>query len=126
MGSLRSFPRLSILRTIFHCFTDNNPLTYVLSTAKLNATGHRWVSELADFRFTVRYRPGKINVDADGLSRMPSKIEDMMQSCNSEISPDILQATAEAMSVDNNDLASWIMCLPATVDLIDIDQQITK
>ena len=49
-----------------------------------------------------------------------------MQSCTSEISPDILQATAAAMSVANNDLASWIMCLPATVDLIDIDQQITK
>ena len=110
----------------FTVFTDNNPLTYVLSTAKLNATGHRWVSELADFRFTVKYRPGKINVDADVLSRMPSTIEDMMQSCTSEISPDILQATAAAMSVDNNDLAPWIMCLPATVDLIDIDQQITK
>ena len=37
----------------FTVFTDNNPLTYVLSTAKLNATGHRWVSELAEFRFTV-------------------------------------------------------------------------
>lgn len=23
--------------------TDNNPLTYILSTAKFNATGHRWV-----------------------------------------------------------------------------------
>ena len=29
----------------FVVFTDNNPLTYVLSTAKLNATGLRWVGE---------------------------------------------------------------------------------
>lgn len=27
----------------FTVFTDNNPLTYVLSTAKLTAVGHRWV-----------------------------------------------------------------------------------
>jgi hypothetical protein len=40
-------------------FPDNNPLTYVLSTAKLNATGLRWVGELAEFNFTIRYRPGK-------------------------------------------------------------------
>ena len=89
----------------FTVYTDNNPLTYVLSTAKLNATGHRWVSELADFRFTVKYRPGKTNVDADVLSRMPSTIEEIMQSCTSEIPPDILQATVTALSVDNNDLA---------------------
>ena len=30
----------------FTIFTDNNPLTYILTTAKLNATGHRWVAEL--------------------------------------------------------------------------------
>lgn len=33
----------------FVVYTDNNPLTYVLTTAKLNATGHRWVAELADY-----------------------------------------------------------------------------
>ena len=52
----------------FTVYSDNNPLTYVLSTAKLNATGHRWVSELADFNFTIHYRPGKENGDADYLS----------------------------------------------------------
>jgi hypothetical protein len=51
----------------FVVFTDNNPLTYyVLSTAKLNETGLRWVGELADFN--IRYRPGKANADADTLS----------------------------------------------------------
>lgn len=38
----------------FTIYTDNNPLTYVMSTAKLNAVGHRWVGELADFRFDIR------------------------------------------------------------------------
>uniref|UniRef100_A0A8C2FI69 Gypsy retrotransposon integrase-like protein 1 n=1 Tax=Cyprinus carpio TaxID=7962 RepID=A0A8C2FI69_CYPCA len=49
--------------------TDNNPLTYVLTTAKLNATGHRWLASLATYDFDVQYRPGKTNVDADLLSR---------------------------------------------------------
>ena len=33
----------------FTVYTDNNPLTYLLSSAKLNATGLHWVNELADF-----------------------------------------------------------------------------
>lgn len=49
--------------------TDNNPLTYVLTTAKLNATGHRWLAALATYDFDVQYRPGKANIDADLLSR---------------------------------------------------------
>ena len=107
----------------FTVFTDNNPLTYVLSTAKLNATGHRWVSELADFRFTVKYRPGKTNVDADVLSRMPSNIEDIMKSCTNEVSPDIFQATAAAMSAQHNEMVPWIMCLPTSAEAIDMDEQ---
>ena len=31
----------------FDVFTDNNPLTYILSTARLDATGHRWVAALS-------------------------------------------------------------------------------
>ena len=33
----------------FTVYTEKNPLTYVLSTAKLNATGQRWVVELSGF-----------------------------------------------------------------------------
>uniref|UniRef100_A0A3B3RJL8 ribonuclease H n=1 Tax=Paramormyrops kingsleyae TaxID=1676925 RepID=A0A3B3RJL8_9TELE len=49
--------------------TDNNPLTYVLTSAKLNATGHRWLSALATYDFNIQYRPGRQNIDADLLSR---------------------------------------------------------
>lgn len=56
----------------FEVITDNNPLTYVLSKAKLDATSHRWVAALANYDFTILYRPGKLNTDADGLSRMYS------------------------------------------------------
>ena len=50
--------------------TDNNPLTYVLSTAKLDATGHRWLADLSNFSFTIKYKPGSQNRDADALSRI--------------------------------------------------------
>lgn len=49
--------------------TDNNPLTYVLSSAKLSAVGHRWLAALSTYTFDVQYRPGRHNVDADLLSR---------------------------------------------------------
>jgi hypothetical protein len=52
----------------FTVYTDNNALTYILSSAKLNATDLRWVGELADLNFTIKYRPGKVNTDADALS----------------------------------------------------------
>ena len=42
----------------FVVYTDNNPLTYVLSTAKLNATGLRWVGEVTEFNFEIRHQPG--------------------------------------------------------------------
>ena len=53
----------------FEVVTDNNPLTYVLTTAKLQATGLRWVAELANYHFSIRYRSGKKHIDADYLSR---------------------------------------------------------
>ena len=31
--------------------TDNNPLTYIMSTPNLDATGHHWVSALAKYDF---------------------------------------------------------------------------
>ncbi|KAL6490450.1 hypothetical protein MHYP_G00007950 [Metynnis hypsauchen] len=49
--------------------TDNNPLTYVLMTAKLNAVGHRWLAALSTYDFDVQCQPGKHNIDADLLSR---------------------------------------------------------
>ena len=36
----------------FKVYTDNNPLSYVLSSAKLNTTGLCWIGDLADFNFT--------------------------------------------------------------------------
>ena len=69
----------------FTVFTDNNPLTYVLSSAKLNAAGLRWVSQLADYQFDIKYRPGKLNIDADYLSRHPVDVFKSRMETNNEV-----------------------------------------
>ena len=38
--------------------TDNNPLTYIMSTPNLDATGHCWVSALAKYDFRLEYQKG--------------------------------------------------------------------
>ena len=58
----------------FEVFTDNNPLTYVLTSAKLDATGQCWVASLANYNFKIFYRCGHSNVDADSLSRIPWEV----------------------------------------------------
>ena len=56
--------------THFEVKTDNNPLTYVLTSAKLDATGHRWLASLSSYNFSISYKAGKTNIDADALSRI--------------------------------------------------------
>ena len=54
----------------FVVHTDNNPLTYIFSSANLDAAGQRWVARLASFNFSLEYQKGKDNTVADFLSRM--------------------------------------------------------
>ena len=58
--------------TPFVAFTDNNPLAH-LNTAKLGALEQRWASRLANYDFTIKYRTGKANENADALSRLPTQ-----------------------------------------------------
>ena len=69
----------------FQVITDNNPLTYIFTTAKLDATSQRWVSVLSNYQFSIEYRSGKLNQDADGLSRIrwPEALNIQHVSCNS-------------------------------------------
>lgn len=57
--------------TKFEVRTDNNLLTYVLTSAKLDATGHRWLAALSTYDFSLKYRSGVQNIDANALSRRP-------------------------------------------------------
>lgn len=95
----------------FTVFTDNNPLTYILSTAKLNAVGHRWVGQLADFQFDIKYRPGKTNIDADTLSRCPLYIDTFMAGCSEELSEEAVCAVWEGSRRAQQEDVAWVAAL---------------
>ena len=57
-------------RNEFVVHTDNNPLTYIFSSANLDAAGQQWVACLASYNFSLEYQKGKDNTVADFLSRM--------------------------------------------------------
>ena len=58
----------------FVVHTDNNPFTYIFSSAHLDAAGHRWVASLADYNFSLEYQKGIDNTVADFLSRMENHL----------------------------------------------------
>ena len=74
----------------FVTYSNNSPLAYVLTTAKLDAAGHSWIAKLAKFSFTVYYHMGKSNVKVDALSRIPWD-----QNIKAEAVKAILKATVE-------------------------------
>ena len=41
----------------FQVISDNNPLTYILTSARLDATRHIWVYKFADYNFSIQYKP---------------------------------------------------------------------
>lgn len=77
-------------------YTDNNPLSH-LSTAKLGATEHRWAAQLASFDFSIRYKPGRSNKNADALSRQhpPSLHESGTAVPGTSVPKPLQQAVAE-------------------------------
>ena len=52
----------------FLVHTDNNPLTYVMTTPNLDAVGHRWVAAMAGYNFEIEYVCGMDNKVANALS----------------------------------------------------------
>ena len=101
----------------FTVFTDNNPITYILTTAKLNATGHRWVAELAEFNFSINSRPGKIHKDADTMSRLPLKVDDYTE----QIPQDKVKATISTIS-NTNYRQPLIATVSTDQSLLDLDE----
>lgn len=100
----------------FTIYTDNNLLTYVMSSAKLNTVGHRWVGELSDFRFEIKYRPGKTNIDADTLSHMPLNIDKYVKECTVELSQEVVQATWNGTKAAQEQDVAWVSALALTTN----------
>lgn len=74
---------------VLKVITDSTPLTYVLTLAKLDATSYRWLSALSTFSFTLQYRPGKSNLNADALSRR--RLGDLVNDSTSQNEQDCIR-----------------------------------
>ena len=61
-------------RNEFVVHTDNNPLTYIFSSANLDAAGQCWVARLASYNIFLEYQKGKDNTVADFLSWMNERL----------------------------------------------------
>ena len=81
----------------FKVYTDHNPLVYLTTTAKLDALGHRWLADLSSYHFEVFYKPGKLNSDADGLSRRPYP-EQEMQKSTKQVSEAVFQELCKLLT----------------------------
>ena len=57
-------------RNEFVVRTDNNLLTYIFSSANLDAAGQHWVAHLTSYNFSLEYQKGKDNTVADFLSQI--------------------------------------------------------
>ena len=57
-------------RNEFVVCIDNNPLTYIFSSANLDAAGQHWVAHLTSYNFSLEYQKGKDNTVANFLSWM--------------------------------------------------------
>jgi hypothetical protein len=54
----------------FTLYTDHQPLVYVFNLKDPNSRLVRWRLSLEEFEYDIKYRAGKQNVVADGLSRI--------------------------------------------------------
>ena len=95
----------------FEVFTDNNPLTYVLTSAKLDACGQRWVAKLANYNFSIKYRCGVSNTVADALSRIkwPEAISEKLDLDNRCMDTHIINAILTG-AVSKSSLIESVSC----------------
>ena len=59
-----------LLGNRFKVSTDNNTLTYFLTSPNMDAMKQRWINELVKYDFSLEYQKGKNNTVADTLSQI--------------------------------------------------------
>ena len=77
----------------FDVYMDNNPLAYILTSAKLDATGQRWVASLANYVLRIFYKTSKIYVEADALSHTPRSEHTMIDATTFKVINNIVPHT---------------------------------
>lgn len=58
----------------FTLVTDHRPLTWLYNVQKPHSKLIRWRLKLSEYQYDIVYKPGKINANADALSRNPVEV----------------------------------------------------
>ena len=103
-------------------YRDNNPLVYVLSSTKLNATGQIRVNQLADFNLTLHYKQGIINLEADCFSRFPQYIRKYID-ITSQVD---INKLMNSVTEPKEDTSTWLCSVNSINNLITEEQQQNK
>lgn len=80
----------------FKIITDHKPLQWVMNLKEPSSRLTRWRLKLSEYDFTVIYKQGKCNTNADALSRIEIHNEELLDL--SSIIPNL----SEILSVDNS------------------------
>lgn len=100
-------------RHVFEIWTDHKNLEYFRKPQKLNRRQARWVSELANYHYTLHHKPGKTHTKPDLLSRRAD--HDRGDRDNEDVvvlKPEVFRELAfdlQAMSFDLQDEADTLL-----------------
>ena len=83
----------------------------MLTTAKLDAMGHRWVASLANYNFHLHYHSGRSIVEADALSRIDLGKDDQTLPAES-----IQAIVTFAITGQGKDYIDTIICNPQAIE----------
>ncbi|KAL0183886.1 hypothetical protein M9458_019582, partial [Cirrhinus mrigala] len=83
----------------------------------------RWIAELADYNFTIKYRTGRIHRDTDVLSRIPLNMESYMQACSQEASTRVITAVTDALLLKPEEGEPWMCPITLATICSEADQE---
>ncbi|KAK1682034.1 hypothetical protein QYE76_042882 [Lolium multiflorum] len=95
-------------------YSDHKSLKYIFTQKELNMRQRRWLELIKDYDMEIHYHPGKANVVADALSRLPCQLNSMIAEEQPSLYQEFEQFRMELVS--KGFLAVWSYNPPWLVD----------